>query len=82
MKKLAIVPGNRMINGLQVHVVDPVENKGVILKDYYGRVITFIKEENNELAAHYADEITKFVMACADKRFYQMNFELPKKPAK
>jgi ketosteroid isomerase-like protein len=82
MKKLAIVPGDRMINGTQVTVIDPIENKGVLLKDCYGRVITFIKEQDNELAAHYAKEITKFVMACADNRFYKMNFELPAKHSK
>jgi len=79
MKYLAIIPGSKMINGSLIDVVDHVENKGVILKDRYGKVTTFIKVECNEAAAHFALELSKFAMACADKKHYKMNFELPVK---
>ena len=76
MKYLAIIPGSKMINGSLIDVVDHIENKGVILKDRYGKVTTFIKVECNELAEHYALELSKFVMACADKKPYKMNFDM------
>lgn len=83
MKYLAIIPGSKMINGSLLDVVDHIEDKGVILKDRYGKVTTFIKVECNETAAHYALELSKFAMACANKKPYTMNFEMPvKKQAK
>jgi hypothetical protein len=79
MKYLAIIPGSKMINGSLIDVVDHVENKGVILKDRYGKVTTFIKVECNEAAAHYALELSKFAMACASRKTYEMDFEMPVK---
>jgi len=79
MKKLAMVPGPKMINGLNVDSVEHIENKGVIIKDRFGKVIAFIKEQCNDKAEHYTIEISKFVMACADKQNYEMNFNLPAK---
>jgi|GEM_PF-5627712 len=77
MKYLAIIPGSKMINGSLIDVVDHIDNKGVILKDRYGKVIIFIKVENNELAEHYVSELSTFAMACADKKPYKMNFDMP-----
>lgn len=79
MKYLAIIPGSKMINGSLLDVVDHIEDKGVILKDRYGKVTTFIKVECNETAAHYALELSKFAMACAARKPYEMNFEMPVK---
>ena len=72
-----------MVNGSLIDVVDHVENKGVMIKDRYGKITTFLKVPCNETAAHYALELSKFAMACADKKHYEMNFDLPvKKQAK
>jgi hypothetical protein len=79
MKFLAIIPGSKMVNGSLIEVVDHIEDKGVLLKDRVGKIIAFIKVECNEEAAHYALELSKFAMACANKKVYQMNFDFPVK---
>ena len=77
MKNLVRLPGNILINANEIDNITPVESKGVLIKNRFGQILAFIREENQEKIDHYAEELMNLAMAIQDKRRYTLNFELP-----
>lgn len=77
MKNLAELPGNIMINGIQIDNVTRIPGKGVMIKDRFARTLAYIREDNDDLSLHYYNEVIKYVYAINEKKRYIMDFEMP-----
>lgn len=71
------IPGSSMIDAAEMNNIMRVDGKGVIVKNRFGHILAYIKEDDPEKIEHYANELMALMEAIHAKRKYVPNFELP-----